>query len=77
MEEEMEAMVSHLIDETRHVINYDVIFPSSKNVFQIEPSANNYIMPSLGLNNGWFMFSSVSSFLSSITPNDMPLSELR
>lgn len=32
-------------------------------------------MPSLGLNQGWFVFSSISNFLSSLAPNDMPLSE--
>lgn len=39
-------------------------------------SNSNYIIPSLHLDDGWFIFSSVSNFLSSITPNDMPLSEL-
>lgn len=34
-----------------------------------------YIMPSLKLDKGWFLFSSVSKFLSSITPNDVPLGE--
>lgn len=67
-------MVSH---RDEHVIKISDVTFSSKNVFQIEPLANNYIMPSLGLNDGWFVFSSVSSFLSSITPNDMPLSEMR
>ncbi|KAG5671584.1 hypothetical protein PVAND_001777 [Polypedilum vanderplanki] len=35
--------------------------------------SNNYIIPSLKLEDGWFVFSSISKFLSSITPNDMPL----
>lgn len=42
---------------------------------QIDGSASHYIIPSLQLDDGWFIFSSVSKFLSSITPNDMPLSE--
>lgn len=43
----------------------------------MEDASSNYIMPSLHLDDGWFIFSSVSKFLSSITPNDMPLSEMR
>lgn len=35
----------------------------------------SYIIPSLKLDKGWFLFSSVSKFLSSITPNDVPLGE--
>jgi hypothetical protein len=44
-----------------------------KNVFQLESTTANYIMPSLGLDRGWFIFSSISTFISSVTPNDMPL----
>lgn len=33
----------------------------------------NYIVNSLELDNGWYIFSFMSSFIASITPNDMPL----
>ncbi|CRL05775.1 CLUMA_CG018802, isoform A [Clunio marinus] len=39
----------------------------------IDSAASNYIIPSLQLDDGWFIFSSVSKLLSSITPNDMSL----
>lgn len=43
---------------------------------QIHPEAeatSGYVVPSLGLADGWFIFAYVSSFLSYITPQDLPV----
>ncbi len=43
---------------------------------QIHPEADatsSYIIPTLGLSDGWFIFAYVSNFLSFITPQDLPV----
>lgn len=36
-------------------------------------ATSGYVVPSLGLADGWFIFAYVSSFLSYITPQDLPV----
>jgi hypothetical protein len=73
----MEAMVSRtdLVLDFR-LATSSLILEGEILHLQIDDSASNYIIPSLQLDDGWFMFSSLSKILSSITPNDMPLSEI-
>lgn len=76
---EMEAMVSRTDLVFDFCLTTSFLIPWSEiaRLFQIDGSASNYIIPSLQLDNDWFIFSSVSKFLSSITPNDMPLSKIK
>jgi hypothetical protein len=39
-----------------------------------EPTATDeYIIPKLGLGNGYFFFSNIATFLSYVTPQDLPV----
>lgn len=74
----MEAMVSRtdLLLDFRLAISFLILRGEIVHL-QIDESTSNYIVPSLELDDGWFMFSSLSKILSSITPNDMPLSKIK